>query len=279
MTTYPLSPEATITVDIPAASLLVRAVDRADADIGIEPSNPNRAGDREAAERVSVSTTTAGLTVAAERRLLIGASGSVDVHIDVPVGTHLSANIAAGSATLRNHLGDVDVKISAGGVRGDVMASLRAKVSHGGISVDEVTGDVVVQQSSGDAQLGTVRGRADIKAGHGGIRIDQLEGAGDFVTATGGVQISEVGNDTRIKTGHGTIRLARVKQGALVVESGYGAIEVGIVPGAPVWIDADSKRGVVRTDLDTDSGPMDDEAPIEVHANTKFGDIFINRAG
>lgn len=279
MNQYPIGDNATITIDIQAATVQVTAADRDDVEISVEPSNPTRAGDRDAAERVSVSPTSGGLDIIGEKRLLIGTSGSVDVQMEVPAGTHLSATIAAGSLTMRNRLGDVDIKIAAGDVRGDTIATLKAKVSHGTITVGEVSGVVEVQQSSGETELGVVGGDSTIKSGHGAIRVGRLRGTGHFVTATGGVHVGEANNEMRVRTGHGSVRLDKVSGGSLHLDSGFGAIEVGVVPGAPVWVDADSKKGVVRTDLESDAGPAEDELPVEVHATTKFGDILISRAG
>ncbi|RBP62902.1 putative adhesin [Brevibacterium sanguinis] len=279
MRQFPISDDATITIDIQAATVQVTAADRDDVAISVEPSNPNRSGDRDAAERVSVSPTSGGLDIVGERRLLIGTPGSVDVQMEVPAGTHLSAVISAGSLSLRNRLGDVDVKIAAGDVRSDTTASLTAKVSHGSIIAEEVTGDVEVQQSSGEIQLGAIGGSARIKSGHGSIRVGHLRGTAHFVTATGGVHIGEVSGEMRVRTGHGAVRLGRVSGGIVHLDTGFGTIEVGVASGAPVWVDADSKNGVVRTDLESGAGPADDELPVEVHASTKFGDIIISRAG
>ena len=80
-----------VTIDVPAAALLVTASDRADVDVTIEPSNPDRSADREAAERITVTETENGIAVTGEKRLLLGANGSADVRLAVPAGTDLDA--------------------------------------------------------------------------------------------------------------------------------------------------------------------------------------------
>ncbi|KZE17175.1 DUF4097 domain-containing protein [Brevibacterium casei] len=268
-----------VTIDVPAAALLVTASDRADVDVTIEPSNPDRSADREAAERITVTETENGIAVTGEKRLLLGANGSADVRLAVPAGTDLEATISAGAVRLRGHLGAVRLKISAGDVTGDTMVSIRAKVSHGSIALAEVADGADLQLSSGEAEIGRIGGgETRIKSGHGSIRIDDFAGSAELITATGGIALGEVDGDVSATSGHGTVRVSRARGGRLELGSNFGGIDVAVAPGAPVWIDADSKRGVVRTDLESDAGPLGDEKPVEVHAHTKFGDIAIDRA-
>ncbi|MBE8147281.1 hypothetical protein IOD13_18875 [Brevibacterium casei] len=150
-----------VTIDVPAAALLVTASDRADVDVTIEPSNPDRGADREAAERITVTETENGIAVTGEKRLLLGANGSADVRLAVPAGTDLEATISAGAVRSRGHLGAVRLKISAGDVTGDTMVSIRAKVSHGSIALAEVADGADLQLSSGEAEIGRIGGRRD----------------------------------------------------------------------------------------------------------------------
>ncbi|WP_211978276.1 DUF4097 family beta strand repeat-containing protein [Brevibacterium sp. W7.2] len=278
MTQYTTMTRPAITVDIPAGALLVTAGERDGVDVTIEPTNPDRAVDREAAERISVTEGEGTLGIVGEKRLLLGGKGSADVRLEVPTGTDLDVAIGAGSIRLRNHVGAVRVKASAGDVTGDTMVSLTAKVSAGSLAVDEVTDRVDVRLSSGDAQLGRIGGEAHIRSAHGSIRVGEFAGTGELATATGTISLDSVDGDVRAASGHGSVRVRRAGSGRLDLESSFGTIEVGVAAGAPVWIDADSKNGVVRTDLETDSGPLGDELPVEVHAHTKFGDIIIDRA-
>ncbi|GAA0036659.1 MULTISPECIES: DUF4097 family beta strand repeat-containing protein [Brevibacterium] len=267
-----------VTIDVPAAALLVTASDRSDVDVTIEPSNPDRSADREAAERITVTETENGIAVTGEKRLLIGSNGSADVRVDLPVGADLRATIAAGAVRMQGDLGAVRLKISAGDVKGDTMVSLQAKVSHGSIAVAEVAEGADVQLSSGEAEIGRIGGgQTRIKSGHGSIRVDDLAGSAELITATGGIALGDVDGDVSATSGHGTLRVNRARGGRLELSSNFGGIDVAVAPGAPVWVDADSKNGVVRTDLESDAGPLGDEKPVEVHAHTKFGDIAIDR--
>lgn len=282
MTHFTIAQDSTITIEIPAATVMVKATEREGVDVNYAPANPQRAGDREAAERVTAMSTGGGLEIKADKRLLIGTNGSVDVELEVPLGSNLKVTVAAGALRLTGRLGDLSVKMSAGDVTGDTIASLFAKMSAGSVSFGEVYGDVEIQQSTGETQLGAVGGHARIKSGHGSLRLESLSGEGNLVTATGSVQIGDVtgsaGGEIRIKSGHGNIKIGRASRGNLVLDSGFGAIEVGVAQGSPVWVDANSKSGIVRSELEADSGPEGEESPVEIHANTKFGDIFINRA-
>ena len=80
------------------------------------------------------------------------------------------------------------------------------------------------------------------------------------------------------KTANGDVRIGDVARGAIVAQSAFGALEVGVRDGAAVWLDLDTKFGTVESELDASSSPGAGDEVVEVHARTSYGDISVRRA-
>src|ERR1035437_3220832 len=66
--------------------------------------------------------------------------------------------------------------------------------------------------------------------------------------------------------------------GAIVLETAVGELEVGIREGTAAWLDVSAQYGRVRNSLDEASSPEQSEATVEVRARTSYGKILIHRA-
>jgi hypothetical protein len=80
------------------------------------------------------------------------------------------------------------------------------------------------------------------------------------------------------KTAYGTILLTEVSGGSIDVESGYGAVTIGVRPGVPAWLDLASKQGRVRNELEGAPAPEGAETSVAVRARTQFGDVTVRHA-
>ena len=80
------------------------------------------------------------------------------------------------------------------------------------------------------------------------------------------------------KTANGNIRIGEVVNGAIVIETAAGELEVGIREGTAAWLDVSSKYGRVRNSLDQTDSPEQSQATVEVRARTSYGDITIHRS-
>jgi hypothetical protein len=67
------------------------------------------------------------------------------------------------------------------------------------------------------------------------------------------------------------------KRGSVVLETGFGELEVGISEGTAAWLDVSSLYGTVRSELDASDGPETSDETVKVRARTGYGDVVIRR--
>ncbi len=80
------------------------------------------------------------------------------------------------------------------------------------------------------------------------------------------------------KTANGDVRLGEVAGGAVVAQSAFGDVEVGVRDGVAAWLDLETKFGTVHNDLDATERPEPAEDAVEVRARTSMGDITVHRS-
>lgn len=96
-------------------------------------------------------------------------------------------------------------------------------------------------------------------------------------TANGDITVYRALAGVDAKTAYGGVRVGEVVRGAVVLETGFGELELGIREGTAAWLDVNSQHGTVRSDLSADDGPGEAEETVEVRARTGYGDIVIRR--
>ncbi|GAA2747300.1 MULTISPECIES: DUF4097 family beta strand repeat-containing protein [Kitasatospora] len=157
LTTAPI----TAVLDIPAGRVQLIAADRADTTVEVRPADPGKNRDVRTAEQTTVELTDGVLqirTAGAENRLL-GPSGSVEVTVKLPAGSHVEAT--TGSCELRGvgRLGDVAFDGAYRQTKIDEAASVR---------LTAVDGDVEIGRLGGPAEISTTRGDIRITEALGG---------------------------------------------------------------------------------------------------------------
>ncbi|SNT62504.1 hypothetical protein SAMN05216276_109129, partial [Streptosporangium subroseum] len=87
----------TTIIDIPAGRLQLIAADRTDATVEIRPTNPAKTRDVQAAEQTTVTHTDGILRIHTPQptHQLFGPSGSLQITVQLPTGSHLQATAAA----------------------------------------------------------------------------------------------------------------------------------------------------------------------------------------
>lgn len=96
-------------LEIPAGRIQVIAADRADTTVEVRPANASKGRDVKAAEQTTVEFGDGVLRITgpAEKNQILGASGSVEVTVQLAAGSNIEAK--AGGAEFRGvgRLGDV----------------------------------------------------------------------------------------------------------------------------------------------------------------------------
>ncbi len=283
MPTYPTPGPVDLAVDLQVGMIEIVAGDRADTVVTVSPTNPAKAADVRGARETTVDFDGQRVTVVGPRPRIsvLGPAESVDVLVELPAGSRLTAEIAVGAVRGAGRLGATRVKSSTGPVDLEATGDLWLRASHGNVTVGTADGGIDVSAGMGQIRVGAVTGDAALTASHGTIQVGEAGRDVDATLSYGDLDISRALGSVSARTAYGTIRLGEVSSGSVQLESGYGEIAVGIRPGVPAWLDLSSKSGHVRNQLTGDGAgraPDEGEQAVAVRARTQLGDITVQRA-
>lgn len=269
-----------VRVEVEVGSVQVLASARADVSVEATPSNPDRAGDRAAAEAVRVDHVGDAVVVRGPHRSRIFGAGkdSVDVVVEVPEGSEVEVAVKFGSARLAGRFGEVRAEVPFGEFVLDSAEQLDFKGGHGDYRVTHVEGDAQLKFKSGAMRVGHVGGRLQLTGSDGPITVDRIVGEAELKTSSGALEIGSTASGATIRAAYGGIRVREAVRGVLRVDGSYGPVDVGVRPGTAVWLDATSQHGVVRTDLASDAGPAEGDETLELHIRTGYGSINVHRS-
>jgi DUF4097 and DUF4098 domain-containing protein YvlB len=280
MPTFDTPSAIDLAVSLPVGVLDVVASDRNDTVVTVSPTRPDKAVDVRGAADTKVEFDGRRLTVTAPkpRFSILGPWESIDVKVELPAGSRLTADVSQGGVHSVGILGATRVKASGGGVELDSVGDLWVRAGHGNATVDRADGSVEITADHGQIRIGTVTGDATLKASHGSIQITEAGGDLEAKLSYGDLEIARALASVTAKTAYGSIQLGEVSSGSIGVETGYGKVTIGVKPGVPAWLDLSSKDGRVRNELDSDRAPDAAAQTVAVRARTQYGDITIKHA-
>jgi DUF4097 and DUF4098 domain-containing protein YvlB len=143
-------------LDIPAGRVRFIAADRADTTVEVLPADASKSRDVKVAEQTKVEYGDGVLRIeASAKNQLLGASGSIEVTVQLPAGSRVDAKAAS-------------AEIRAVGRFGDVVF----EGAHGSIELDEAA-SVRLTTAAGDVLVGRLGGSAEISTGKGDIRVTE----------------------------------------------------------------------------------------------------------
>ena len=278
MPTYNTPSPIDLAIKLPVGAIEVIAGDRDDTVVTVSPTNPAKAADVRGAEETKVDFDGHRLTITGPRPRFsfVGPFESIDVKVELPAGSRLTAETSAGAVRSAGRLGATRVKSSM--VDLDTTGDLWVRAMSGNVTVAKADGGVEITADHGQIRLGEVTGDAVLKASHGTITIGECGGELEAKLSYGDLDIANALESVSAKTAYGSIQLHEVSSGSIQVETGYGQVTIGVRPGVPAWLDLSSKDGRVRNQLDGDSAPDPSEQTVAVRARTQYGDITIQRA-
>ncbi|MFE5796916.1 DUF4097 family beta strand repeat-containing protein [Streptomyces sp. NPDC056503] len=205
MRTFAATAPIAAVVAIPAGHLRLIAADRADVTVDIRPANPAKSRDVKAAETTTVSFADGVLDITAPEtgNQLFGATGSVEITVQLPADSSVRAKAAAADLRGVGRLGDVTFEAAQGPVKLD-----EARTAH--LTLQD--GDITLGHLHGDAELTTTRGDLRITQATGGtVRLDTQAGsitigAARSTTATldAGTTLGRIANTLQNTHGTGT---------------------------------------------------------------------------
>lgn len=272
-------------VRLTAGSVHVITGAHGSASVTVNPADPERTKDVEAAERASAELTDGRLVVEAAEQgrlanLLIGPNrpGFVDLVLEVPDGVALTVTGPMASVRLDGRLGRTEIRTQVGTLHLDQTGDLTAKTSSGDVTARHVAGQARVQ-GAGAIDLGTITGAGNVKnISFGPIHVGTAEGPLRLRSATGDLVVDAAATDVHARTSTGAITVGAATAGTLDLRTPTGTIQVGVVEGTSVLLDATTKLGRVEQRLDATDGPAPSDRRAEIRAHTSMGDVVIHRA-
>lgn len=205
-------------LDIPAGRIQVIAADRADTTVEVLPANASKGRDVKAAEQTEVEFGDGVLRIKApaEKNQILGASGSIEVTVQLPAGSSIEAKAAAAEFRGVGRLGDVACEGAHGTVKIDEAASVRVTAYAGDVTVGRLTGPAKISTQKGDIHIaeatsGTVvlrtqMGDVTVSSAHGvSASLDAGTGYGRIHNALKNTEGAAAGLNIRATTDHGDI--------------------------------------------------------------------------
>ncbi|MCO8270725.1 DUF4097 family beta strand repeat-containing protein [Actinoplanes sp. TRM 88003] len=275
------TPESiSVVVELSVGNLRITASDRTDTVVDVRPSEETDESDVAAVQQVRVDFTDGTLRVIAPKRLFDFSrkTRSVDVSIELPSGSRVSAESAAGDLRCAGRLGECRLKTAAGDVSVEHTGPLRLSTSAGRVTAGRVTGAADVSTGSGKVQIGEVFGTAVVKNSNGETTIDAVEGDVRVRAANGDIRIERAGAGVDAKTANGAITIGEVVRGSVTLGTAMGDLDVGIAAGTAAWLELNTSFGHVRNRLDNTAKPQGAAETVEVRGRTSYGDITIHRS-
>ncbi|MFD8421763.1 DUF4097 family beta strand repeat-containing protein [Streptomyces sp. NPDC059466] len=195
-------------LDIPAGRIQFIAADRADTTVEVLPANASKSRDVKAAEQIQVAFGDGVLRIEAapaKNRLLGSGSGSVEVTVQLPVGSRVEAKAAAAELRGVGRLGDVDFEGAQGTVKLDETTGARLTLMAGDISVGRLGGPAEISTQKGDLNIAeATRGTVTLRTESGDITVGAARGVSASLDAgTGHGRISNAlrnADDTPVLT-------------------------------------------------------------------------------
>lgn len=282
MPTFDTPEPISVTVEFGVGDLRVVASDRTDTMVEVRPSDPAKKADVTAAEQTRVEYAGGRLLIKAPKNwrqyTFRGGGESVDVQVELPAGSQLRGETGVAALRCRGRLGECRYKTGIGDIQLDQAGAVQLRTGVGDITVERAGGDAELTTGSGSLRIDGIDGTAVVKNSNGDTWIGRVTGDLRVNAANGRISVDQASGPVAAKSANGDVRLGEVAHGAVLAQTGFGKVEIGIRDGVAAWLDLNTRYGTVRNDLDTADRPGAGEEAVEVRARTAFGDITIHRS-
>ena len=276
-----------VALDLYVADVRFTAADRTDTVVEVRPSDPDKAADIKAAENTRVeyddATRTLSIVSRKPRNRFVNFSSkrpeSIAVVIQLPTDSDVRGKADLGDFHADGALGTVALKTDVGAVRLARTGPLNLRSGVGQISVEAVTGPAEVHGSSSEIRIGAVDGTAQVSTDNGKIQLGLVTGSASVKASNGSVSIDRALTDITAASANGGVRIGEVVRGTVSATSKNGSVEVGVREGSAARLELSTSVGRVYNELTSTGAPGADEPvdKVEIHADTKLGDITIRR--
>jgi hypothetical protein len=278
MTVFATPEPITVTIDLSVGDVRLIASDRADTHVEVRPSDAADESDVQAAQQTRVDFADGTLTVRGPRSRVFDFSKktrSVVVLVELPTGSAVHGDVAAGDVHGTGGLGECRFKASVGNFQFDRTGRLRLRTT-GHVSAGAVVGDAEVATGSGRVQIGEIDGAAVVENSNGLTDLGTVTGALRVRAANGDIRVERAEAGVDAKTSNGSIRIGEVARDSVTLHTSAGDVEIGVAAGAAARLDLKTGHGRVDNGLrELAPGPG---GAVDVRAHTGFGDITVRRS-
>jgi hypothetical protein len=276
MQTFATPAPITAVVDIVLGDIRFSAADRADTVVTVEPIDPARKLDTDAAAQVNVEFEAGRLRVWQPklRTAFARKFGSVRISVQLPTGSDVQGDTADGEYVVTGRVGACRLKNAVGDIKVARAAEVRLKTSGGRVIVDQVDGKAEVS-GSGDIRVNRIGGDAAVKNIGGATWIGEAHGDLRAGAANGPITVDTAHAAAWAKTAIGDIRIGRTGTGPVEITTAAGRLEVGVPAGTAVELDAKTPTGRVHNHVNVPGVP---ERTVKVRARTSGGNITVKEA-
>ena len=205
-------------LDIPAGRIQFIAADRDDTTVDIRPADAGKSRDVKAAQRIEVAYADGVLRIAAAEPAsrMLGASGHVEVTVQLPAGSRVEATAASADFRGVGRLGDVTLESANGSITLDETAAARLTLQAGDVKVGRLGGPAQISTRKGDLNVAeAVAGTVTLSTDRGAISVGAARGVsatldagttyGRVHNALGNTEGAAAGLHIRATTAHGDI--------------------------------------------------------------------------
>lgn len=176
-------------LDVPAGRIQFIAADRVDTTVEILPANPSKSRDIKAAGQATVAYTDGVLRITAPTpgNQLFGPSGSVEITVQLPVGSRIEAKAAGTELRGVGRLGDIAFEGAYHHIKIDEAASVRLTAVEGDVEVGRLNGPAEISTTRGDIRIAeAVRGTVVLRTQSGDISVAAAPGVSAALDASTG---------------------------------------------------------------------------------------------
>jgi hypothetical protein len=282
MPTFKTPEPISVTLELGVGDIRIVATDRIDTVVEVRPGDSTKKGDVAAAQQTRVDYANGRLLIKAPKGWrqysFRGGGESVSVQIELPAGSQLRGEAGVAALRCTGRLGECDFKIGVGDIGVAETGRVRLKTGSGDVTVEQAVGHAELTTGSGSIRADRIDGTAVVKNSNGDTWIGEITGDLRVRSANGTIVVEQAQATVGAKTANGDVRIGEVSSGAVVAETAYGKVDLGIRDGVPTWLDLVSGYGTVHSDLDAAERPGPAEDALQVRARSAFGDILIRRA-
>lgn len=279
MPTFDTPEPISVTVELVVGDIRIVAGERTDTAVEVRPSDDSKQSDVICAEQTRVEYAGGRLLVKAPRSwrqyTFRGGRESIDLQIELPAGSHVQGEATVAALHCAGRLGECRFKTGIGEIQLNQAGPVQLNTGGGDIGVDRAVGHAEITTGSGAARIGEVDGTGVIKNSNGDIWIGEISGDLRVNAANGNISVDQAQAAVEAKTANGDVRLGEVTRGAVVAQTGFGKLEVGVRAGVAAWLDLNTRYGKVYNGLDAAEVPAPGDDVVEVRARTGYGDITI----